>query len=144
MLAETLLEMLHYRAVHAPTSPLPQSVYMRDTASQEDSQVSLSEQAILMLTLLDALPNLPIDVLQAWLPISAELLNTIEDNYMRERCKARFWEVIESGEMDVERSAVCVGWWGTWGGRDQVLFGRETVDNGPYMSGGLGEIRSRL
>lgn len=144
MLAETLLEMLHYRAVHAPTSPLPQSVYMRDTASQEDSQVSLSEQAILMLTLLDALPNLPIDVLQAWLPISAELLNTIEDNYMRERCKARFWEVIESGEMDVERSAVCVGWWSTWGGRDQVLFGRETVDNGPYMSGGLGEIRSRL
>ncbi|KAJ8068080.1 hypothetical protein OCU04_003654 [Sclerotinia nivalis] len=144
MLAETLLEMLHYRAVHAPTSPLPQSAYMRDTASQQDSQASLSEQAILMLTLLDALPNLPLDVLQAWLPISADLLNAIEDNYMRERCKARFWEVLESGEMDVERSAICVGWWSTRGGREQILFGRETQNIGPYMSGGLGETRSRL
>ncbi|KAK6597450.1 peroxin 8 [Botrytis cinerea] len=59
MLAETLLEMLHHRATHAPTSPLPQSVYMRDIASQQDSQTPLSEQAYLMLTLLDALPNLP-------------------------------------------------------------------------------------
>ncbi|ESZ92654.1 hypothetical protein SBOR_6959 [Sclerotinia borealis F-4128] len=144
MLAETLLEMLHHRAVHAPTSPLPQSIYMRDTASQQGSQAPLSEQAILMLTLLDTLPNLPLDVLEAWLPISADLLNTIEDNYMREHCKARFWEVLESGEMDVERSAVCVGWWSTWGGRDQILFGRETIDNVPCMSGGLGEVRSRL
>ncbi|KAM0147954.1 hypothetical protein ACHAQE_009866 [Botrytis cinerea] len=144
MLAETLLEMLHHRATHAPTSPLPQSVYMRDIASQQDSQTPLSEQAYLMLTLLDALPNLPHDILQAWLPISADLLNSIEDNYMRERCKARLWEVLESGEMDVERSALCVGWWSTWGGRDQILFGRETQDVGPYMSGGLGEIRSRL
>ncbi|KAF7944067.1 hypothetical protein EAE96_010477 [Botrytis aclada] len=144
MLAETLLEMLHHRATHAPTSPLPQSVYMRDTASQQDSQTPLSEQAYLMLTLLDALPNLPLDILQAWLPISADLLNSIEDNFMRERCKTRFWEVLESGEMDVERSALCVGWWSTWGGRDQILFGRETQDVGPYMSGGLGEIRSRL
>ncbi|TGO58828.1 hypothetical protein BOTNAR_0174g00190 [Botryotinia narcissicola] len=144
MLAETLLEMLHHRATHAPTSPLPQSVYMRDTASQQDSQTPLSEQAYLMLTLLDALPNLPLDTLQAWLPISADVLNSIEDNYMRERCKARFWEVLESGEMDVERSALCVGWWSTRGGRDQILFGRETQDVGPYMSGGLGEIRSRL
>ncbi|TGO56275.1 hypothetical protein BCON_0080g00340 [Botryotinia convoluta] len=144
MLAETILEMLHHRATHAPTSPLPQSVYMRDTASQQDSQTPLSEQAYLLLTLLDALPNLPLDTLQAWLPISADLLNSIEDNYMRERCKARFWEVLESGEMDVERSALCVGWWSTRGGRDQILFGRETQDVGPYMSGGLGEIRSRL
>ncbi|KAF7893723.1 uncharacterized protein EAF02_001261 [Botrytis sinoallii] len=97
-----------------------------------------------MLTLLDALPNLPLDALQAWLPISADLLNSIEDNYMRERCKVRFWEILESGEMDVERSALCVGWWSTRGGRDQILFGRETQDVGPYMSGGLGEIRSRL
>ncbi|TGO74229.1 hypothetical protein BELL_0298g00100 [Botrytis elliptica] len=144
MLAETLLEMLHHRATHAPTSPLPQSVYTRDTASQQDSQAPLSEQTYLMLTLLDALPNLPLDALQAWLPISADLLNSIEDNYMRERCKARFWEILESGEMDVERSALCVGWWSTRGGRDQILFGRETQDVGPYMSGGLGEIRSRL
>lgn len=143
MLAETLLEMLHYRTVHAPTSSLPPSVYMRDT-SQSDSQSSLSEQAILMLTLLDALPNLPLDVLQAWLPISADLLNSIEDSYMREQCKARFWEVLESGEMDVERSAVCVGWWSTRGGREQILFGREIKSMEPVMSGGLGETRSRL
>jgi hypothetical protein len=147
LLAETLLELLHHRAIHAPSNPLPPAVYNRDAANmpQLDNQPSLSEQAVLMLTLLDALPYLPIPVLHDWLSISADLLNVIGDAYMREHCKARFWEVLESGEMDVERSAVCVGWWNTWGGRDKVLFGRNSGGNGQYvMSGGLGEVKSRL
>jgi len=64
-------------------------------------------------------------------------LNVIEDRNMKEHCRARFWEVLESGEMDVERSAVCVGWWSSKGGRERVLFGN--MDRGPFMSGGLGE-----
>lgn len=48
----------------------------------------------------------------------------------------------ESGEMDIDRSAVCVAWWGSRGGRDQVLFGRK--EEGPFMSGGLGKRESSL
>jgi hypothetical protein len=101
-------------------------------------QVPLSEQAVLLLTLLDALPYVTMNVLKEWLPLAAELLNVIQDRSMREHCKKRFWEVLESGEMDVERSAVCVSWWSTRGGRERVLFGGDRGDGGPFMSGGLG------
>jgi hypothetical protein len=144
MLAETLLELLHHRALHAPTTPLPPSVAVK---SEADAQMPLlSEQAVLLLTLLDALPHLPLGVLEEWLPLAADLLNAVPDRGMREHCRARFWEVLESGEMDVERSAVCVGWWGSRGGRERVLFGEQDQDGGgAFMSGALGAGReSRL
>lgn len=134
MLSETLLELLHYRALNAPTKPLPPAAYS-DGAVQKN-QPPLSEQAVLLLTLLDALPNLLLGILEYWLPLAADLLNVIEDKSMKEYCKARFWDVLESGEMDVERSAVCVEWWSTRGGRERVLFG--DMERGPFMSGGLG------
>ena len=139
MFAETLLELLHHRALHAPTSPLPPSVAIKSEADAQslDNSPQLSEQAVLLLTLIDALPNVTLDVLENWLPLTADLLNVIEDRAMREDCKSRFWEVLESGEMDVERSAICVAWWSTRGGREKILFGRED-EGGPYMSGGLG------
>ncbi|EPE32684.1 hypothetical protein GLAREA_07818 [Glarea lozoyensis ATCC 20868] len=141
-LAETLLEFLHHRALNAPTSPLPPSMAIK---SQADAQTApsppLSEQAILLLTLLDALPNLPLNVLEEWLPLSADLLNAIPDAGMREHCKRRFWELMESGEMDIDRSAVCVAWWSSRGGREMVLFGKR---EGPFMSGGLGRRESLL
>lgn len=142
-LAETLLELLHHRALNAPTIPLPPSVAIKSEAdAQVQNSPPLSEQAILLLTLLDALPNLPLGLLEEWLPLSANLLNAIEDPGMREYCKARFWELLESGEMDVDRSSICVAWWGSRGGREMVLFGRR--DEGPFMSGGLGLRESRL
>ncbi|CAG8980650.1 hypothetical protein HYALB_00013061 [Hymenoscyphus albidus] len=142
-LAETLLELLHHRALNSPTTPLPPSVSIKRQAdAQIQNSPPLSEQAILLLTLLDALPNLPLGLLQEWLPLSANLLNAIADPAMREHCKKRFWELLESGEMDIERSSVCVAWWGSRGGREMVLFGRG--DEGPFMSGGLGVRESRL
>ena len=137
MLSETLLELLHYRALHAPTAPLPPSLAVKSEvdAQLQEKQPPLSEQAVLLLTLLDALPHLPLNILEDWLPLAADLLNVVEDRMMREHCKARFWEVLDSGEMDIERSAVCVGWWSTRGGRERVLFGRERE---VFMSGGLG------
>jgi len=146
MLSDTLMELINFRAIHASTSPLPLPPSSQaDSASQlAGSQSRLSEQSILMLTLLDALPNLPLQLLEDWLPLAADLLSIIQDSYMREHCKARFWEVLESGEMDVERSAVCVAWWSSRGGRESVLFGREPGDEGPFMSGGLGNERSSL
>lgn len=135
MLSETLLELLDHRALSAPTTPLPP--LLQSDGGVQDPPLPLSEQAVLLLTLLDALPNLPIGILEYWLPIAADLLNVIQDTNMKEHCKARFWEILESGAMDVERSAVCVGWWGTNGGRERVLFGN--MDREPLMSGGLGE-----
>jgi hypothetical protein len=146
MLSETLLELLHHRALHAPTAPLPPSVAVKSEADAQlqKEQPPLSEQAVLLLTLLDALPHLPLKTLEDWLPLTADLLNVVEDANMREHCKTRFWGVLESGEMDVERSAVCVGWWSTRGGRERVLFGREERE--VFMSGALGGARdgSRL
>jgi hypothetical protein len=134
MLSETLLELLHHRALNAPTALLATSVSIKTNVDAQDPSPPLSEQAVLLLTLLDALPNLPLRILEDWLPIAASLLHTIQDRSMKEHCKARFWEVLESGEMDVERSAICVGWWSTRGGREMVLHG--DLD-GPFMSGGL-------
>jgi hypothetical protein len=137
MMAETLLELLHHRAMNAPTVPLPPSMAIKSEVNTQTQDTPLSEQAALLLTLLDALPNVTLPVLEDWLPLAADLLNAVQDRGMREHCKKRFWEVLESGEMDVERSSVCVGWWGTRGGRERVLFGDQGPDNGPFMSGGL-------
>lgn len=144
MMAETLLEWLHHRALNAPNVPLPPSVAIKSEADALSQDVPLSEQAVLLLTLLDALPYVTLPVLEDWLPLAADLLNVIPDNTMKEQCKKRFWEVLESGEMDVERSAVCVGWWSTRGGRERVLFGDQQLEKGPFMSGGLGVRDSRL
>jgi hypothetical protein len=141
-IAETLLEFIHNRALHAPTNPLPPSVLKSEADVQYQPSPLLSQQAILLLGLLDALPNLPLRLLEEWLPLSADLLNTMQDGGMREFCKQRFWELLEGGEMDIDRSAVCVAWWGSRGGRDWVLFGRK--DEGPFMSGGLGRKESSL
>ena len=101
----------------------------------------LSEQTVLTLTLLDALPFLPLDLLEEWLPISADLLYRIPDETMREECKKRLWDILISGEMDPDRSQICVTWWSTRGGREFVLYGPDPValddGNGPYMSGAL-------
>lgn len=147
LMAETLLELVHNRALNAPTEPLPPAVVIKSEADAQSMNHAplLSEQAVLLLSLLDALPFVTLDVLGIWLPISADLLNVIQDGTMREHCKARFWELLEGGEMDVERSAVCVAWWSSRGGRERVLFGKEKMEErGPFMSGGLGVRDSRL
>jgi hypothetical protein len=97
----------------------------------------LSEQAVLALTLIDALPMLPIPLLEEWMPLCAELLNQNGDDGMREVVKARYWEVLVSGELDAERSKIAVAWWTTRGGRDLVLFGREGTNEIAMMSGAL-------
>jgi hypothetical protein len=142
-LPATLLELVYFRALSAPSTPLvPQATAQgRITA---DTQIPLSEQAVLTLTLLDALPFLPLDLLEEWLPISADLLHKIFDETMREECKKRLWDILISGEMDPDRSNICVTWWSTRGGREFVLYGPDPVlagaaddGQGPYMSGAL-------
>jgi hypothetical protein len=137
-LPATLLELVFDRAIRAPTTPLPPDEATLALQGSDAPPPPLSEQAVLTLTLLDALPVLPIPLLEEWMPLGAELLNVIDDDAMREVIKARYWEILVSGEMDAERSACAVAWWGTRGGRDMVLFGRQDdVAALKMMSGAL-------
>lgn len=131
----TLLEIVYHRALNAPTAPLPPDAVALALQDSDAPPPALSEQAVLALTLIDALPYLPIALLDEWLPLCAELLNQIHDDEMREVAKRRFWEVLVSGEMDPERSVVAVNWWSTMGGRERVLYGRE--EGVGWMSGAL-------
>jgi hypothetical protein len=135
-LPATLMELVYHRALNAPTQPLPPDETTLALQGSDAPPPALSEQAALTLTLLDALPFLPIALLEEWMPLCAELLSQIDDSAMRETVKARYWEVLVSGEMDAERSSSAVAWWGTRGGRDMVLFGQETEQEN-MMSGAL-------
>jgi hypothetical protein len=142
-LPATLLELVYHRALSAPTIPLPPDAASLALQGSDAPPPPLSEQAVLALTLIDALPFLSIALLEEWLPLCAQLLNTIDDAGMRESVKQRFWDMLISGEMDAERSGVAVGWWTSKGGREAVLYGRESRDDEFMMSGALPVERSR-
>ncbi|KAJ8608829.1 hypothetical protein MRB53_039415 [Persea americana] len=82
-LPETLLEMLHHRALSAPTHLLP--------SSNPDIR-PLDERTTLILTLIDSLPFLPPLVLEEWLPLAADLLGRIDDASARQDAKEHLWE----------------------------------------------------
>lgn len=126
-LPDTIMELLDFKARRASIMPLPtQGAAQNNTDSGvKYPESTISEQAVFVLTLLDALPFLQYSSLDGWLPLAADLLNTIEDVGTRNLCRARFWEVLENGEMDIERAAVAVGWWTSKGGRESVLYGKE-------------------
>lgn len=137
-LPATLLELVYHRAANAPTQPLPPDETTLALQGSDAPPPPLSEQAVLALTLVDTLPLLTIPLLNEWLPLCADLLNQIDDVVMREAVKARYWEVLVSGEMDAERSGCAVAWWGTRGGREMVLYGRESeIRDDIMMSGAL-------
>jgi hypothetical protein len=92
------------------------------------------------MTLIDSLPFLPMPALEEWLSITAESISLVEGADMLHRCKQRFWEVLSNGEMDVARAQVCVSWWTTEGGRERVFSVSPLQDEGPFMSGALGEV----
>lgn len=134
MLAATLLELVHERALHAPVIPLsinPGAAPITSPMSEPDQTIvpQLSEQAVLVFTLTDALPHLSLDLLGEWLPIVATLLNHVMDPAVRDHCKRHFWDTLVGGEMDPERSQVCVVWWTSRGGREIVLYDDQTEQN---------------
>jgi hypothetical protein len=136
MLSATLLELLHDRALNASTHPLPPKA--AEQKPESDTPVELSEQAVLVLTVIDTLPQLTLDLLDEWLPLAADLVNSIEDDNMREHCKEHFWHALVGGEMDPNRSGVCHDWWSSRGGRELLLFGRDASDeDDARMSGAL-------
>ena len=147
LLPSTILELLRFRletgssaAVQQNGGPPAHSPSRAKSMPTDVEQLSLSEGAVLVLTLIDSLPFLPLDQLEDWLPVVAESLRTIKDVNQSHICRQRFWDVLSNGEMDVNRAALCVAWWDTRGGRDMVLFGRDHQAEGPFMSGALEEI----
>ncbi|CAK7217740.1 hypothetical protein SCUCBS95973_003247 [Sporothrix curviconia] len=167
-LAETLLEMVRYKAVGASPHPLPLSPSEEEAAAALGGggaapplgDGAVSEQSALVLTLIDALPFLALPVLEEWMTTAAEAVWTILDYnsqglpVLRQAAQRRFWEVLGSGEMDVERAAIGVAWWGNGGGgelvmtghRGGVLAGVQRGVAGPaFMSGALsGPAPSKL
>lgn len=140
LLPSIVLELVLQRVACASSEPsrqISQTLALPGNASEEPA---LSEQSVFIMTMIDALPFLPTDTLDEWLPIVANSLRVIEDQTMLHTCKKRFWEVLSSGEMDVVRAAQAVAWWTTRGGREMVLHGNGERDGGPFMSGALGEM----
>ncbi|KAK1983701.1 peroxin 8 [Colletotrichum cereale] len=136
-LSETLLEMVRFKTMDARTALLPQT---QDAIAQSEKgltpqQEPLSEQSSLVLTLIDSLPFLPLPLVEDWMSLAAQAMNEIADPVMRQPAKDRFWEVLVSGEMDVERATIGVAWWTTKGGRELVL-GRDAQQL-PMMSGAI-------
>lgn len=142
MLGETLLEMLLNYISTAPTVPLAPDEAAQ-AASTESGETLQSAQSALVLALIDALPFLPLPLVEDWMAIAAQTLNSIADPRLRRPVKERFWDILVNGEMDVERSAIGVAWWGTKGGRELVLFGGATAEP-PMMSGALMTEESKL
>ena len=131
LLQSTLLELIYDRAVRASPSPSPQ-------IRTDVEGPPVSEQAVLLFTIIDSLCFLDVPVLEEWLSLTAELVAQITNPSMRQHCEQRFWESLSSGEMDVERAALCVAWWTSRGGRELVLFGDEPPAEDDYlMSGAL-------
>lgn len=157
-MTETLMELLRHRALVHPdlTRPTPfaaidsrESNQQQRTSSTppqaaERDEERLDERTALTLTLIDCLPVLPVSVLETWLSLAAELIPRLDTDESKEKVRSRFWEVIAGGEMDVERSRVCVVWWSTKGGREVVLLEGETEGDKYMMSGALGSRFSKL
>lgn len=140
-LPEELCEFLRYRAETASTFPMPP--FAKEAVGPEHAleapPVQLSEQAALIISLIDGLPCLTPRQLEEWLPLTAEAVNNISDAGMKGECKKRFWEVLQGGEMDVDRSKTCVQWWTTRGGREMLVGNGRWQSDGIVMSGGLGK-----
>ncbi|RDA92837.1 hypothetical protein CP533_2846 [Ophiocordyceps camponoti-saundersi (nom. inval.)] len=144
-LSETLLEMLRSMLVNASNKPLDanrnSSSGLETTQSREPS-AQVSEESALVMTLVDSLPFLPLQLMEEWLTIAAQLLNGIAEPALKAPVRQRFLDILVNGDLDVERAAIGVAWWGTRGGREAVLNGN--VRDPAMMSGAVGETRSRL
>ncbi|KAL3457510.1 hypothetical protein BJX64DRAFT_17699 [Aspergillus heterothallicus] len=144
LLPSIVLEVLYDRALVAANTALPPAA-QGTTGPDMGKTAPLSEKSFLTLALIDSLCFLRVEDLEEWLPLTANLINTIPAPEMRKICVERFWDALSNGEMDVERAHYCVTWWSTKGGRDLILFGTESAQNedqgqAAYMTGAVGGI----
>ena len=136
LLPSTILELVRSRLGEAIPMLLQQNANGQEPSTQS---VILSEQSTLELAIIDALPFLPADQLEDWLPIAAVSLGLVQDPKQQQICKERLWEVLSSGEMDVDRAGLCLTWWSTRGGRQMVFDDDIRVQKEAMVSGALVE-----
>ncbi|KAL8388622.1 hypothetical protein RB595_009107 [Gaeumannomyces hyphopodioides] len=112
-LASATLEMISGWAAGAGTTVL---------AGGEDGVAAapMTEQGVLVLTLVDGLPFVPVADLEEWLVVVAQRLGEIKGSAVRAAVRERLMAVLANGELDVERAAVAAAWWGTHGGQRLV------------------------
>ncbi len=134
LLASILLETIFDKAKNAPANALPQVNLRPQTIMQE---MPVSEQAVFVMAMIDSLCYLHPALLEEWLPLTASLVVQIEDTEMRRECQDRFWGAMSGGEMNVERAALCVAWWTSRGGREQILHSDAALPSDHVMSGAL-------
>ncbi|KAK0247859.1 hypothetical protein LTS09_017033 [Friedmanniomyces endolithicus] len=138
MLPTILLELLHDRAYTASSALITLEPPCNAPQTPPYAAMELSEQAVFVLTLIDTLPQLPLELLDEWLPLAAGMLNRLADASIRVHCKEHFWNVLMNGELNTYRSQFCAAWWSTGGGREMVLFGHDDREVELYeMSGAL-------
>ncbi|KAL4777555.1 hypothetical protein BDW60DRAFT_5303 [Aspergillus nidulans var. acristatus] len=152
LLPSILLEVLYDRAFNSasktplPPSSQPPSASTPDPEMAKAAPIPLSEQAFLVLALIDSLCFLRVEDLEEWLPLTANLINAVSPSEMRRVCVERFWDALSNGEMDVERAHYCVTWWSTKGGREMIILGSENASvqddevQGASMSGAIGAV----
>ncbi|KAH8696003.1 putative peroxisomal membrane protein Pex17 [Talaromyces proteolyticus] len=139
LLAPTLLELAHKRALDASSTLLPPSLQSSEENALENPPLH-SERSGVILAIIDSLPSLRVEDLEEFLPLTARLVNTINEPDVKATCVERFWDVLSGGEMDVERANFCVTWWCTRGGRELLLFGDQPVPEEPVMSGAVVDV----
>lgn len=132
MMQAVVLDLLTNRFMHASETLLPPNVDI-----PVEAEKPVSERSVLLLALMDCLCFLPTPLLQDWLPITSDLLHKIHNPVQKQSCQQRLWEVLSSGEMDVERAATCVAWWTSRNGRELVMYGGLQEDEETTMSGAL-------
>jgi hypothetical protein len=140
LLPSILMETVFNRAKNAPKTALPPRTLKSQTTNKD---MHLSEQAVLVMAMIDGLCFLHPALLEEWLPLTASIVVQIDDADMRILCQDRFWEAMSSGEMDVERASLCVAWWSSRGGRKELLQNDETLHEAHVMSGAL-TVESKL
>ena len=139
LLASTILQITLSRIQTASTQRLTDDPDTIADGGAVNNSPTLSEQAVLALSLIDSLPFLEYDILEDWLYTSSESIYFIKDPELINVCRQRFWEVLSNGEMDVNKAALCVTWWNTRGGREMVLYGPDAINEEALMSGALDE-----
>ncbi len=135
-LQDVLLDLLENNAQSASATELEAPVPTRGPSAANGSP-PLSKQAVLVLTLLDVLPYLTLDLLEEWLPRAALLVNLPADDRIKAYCKQHLWEILVNGEMDQQRSQLCVAWWTSRGGQEAVVLGQHEARQNLQMSGAL-------
>ncbi|KAL9042372.1 MAG: hypothetical protein Q9180_000648 [Flavoplaca navasiana] len=134
----SLLETIRFRVESASTEPLAHKSNTDEVHAQP-----MSEKAALVLALIQSLPCLELEALEAWLPVAARLCYVVQDPDLRQVCRNRLWEVISNGAMDVNRAAFCANWWNTRSGRELALYGEEKPVPGSLIDDSMDEL-SRL